>query len=377
MGDIGANHYIQMINSTGVAIYDKTTRHPITSFDLTALGGCATGPATPLSSMTTTQTAGCSASSAPATKPDRLHLPKRRSAGTYARFPSTPAFPTTSPNTVSVRCLLRPLPENSPSAPETNRPVPGRRASCVTLLFPAQRLQLQAPHPRRWDGATRPSPVAQLLHATATPGSPRPQRLPHRGTSLGNLWPSTSTGSPPANSSFTQVGNIAISEFGSSLCGLHLLLRYRHAWRFQITSTSALDPLREVIMFRLQYRNFGSHQTLVGKPGTDVTGNDDAGVLPGSNCAKWVPVPGPLPEGRHLPTPSHRWMGPSPWTAAVTSPWAAIQRTVYPSLRYTGRLASDHWGTMPQGENMGISGSASNGGNRYGRLRRHERGPGR
>ena len=48
VGDVGLNHYIQMINSTIVSIYDKNTAALIQSFDLTTLGGCATGSGDPV-----------------------------------------------------------------------------------------------------------------------------------------------------------------------------------------------------------------------------------------------------------------------------------------------------------------------------------------
>ena len=41
-------------------------------------------------------------------------------------------------------------------------------------------------------------------------------------------------------------------------------------------------------------------------------------------------------------------------------------QTVYPSIRYAGRLAADPLGTLPQGEYTLINGTAVNGSNRYG-----------
>jgi hypothetical protein len=50
VGDVGKNHYIQMINggSTQVAVYNKATGALIQSFSLSTLGGCATGNGDPL-----------------------------------------------------------------------------------------------------------------------------------------------------------------------------------------------------------------------------------------------------------------------------------------------------------------------------------------
>ncbi|MFO7682720.1 MAG: hypothetical protein R6X34_22005, partial [Chloroflexota bacterium] len=49
VGDIGKDHYVQMINATRVAIYNKTTGAlVIPAFDLADLGGCATGEGDPI-----------------------------------------------------------------------------------------------------------------------------------------------------------------------------------------------------------------------------------------------------------------------------------------------------------------------------------------
>ena len=48
VGDIGANHYIQMINATDVAVYNKVSGALIQAFALTSLRGCATGKGDPV-----------------------------------------------------------------------------------------------------------------------------------------------------------------------------------------------------------------------------------------------------------------------------------------------------------------------------------------
>ena len=57
-----------------------------------------------------------------------------------------------------------------------------------------------------------------------------------------------------------------MSEFDSDIAGI------------AEPSGPALDPIREVVMFRLQYRNLGSHEALVGNFVTDVDGTDHGGV---------------------------------------------------------------------------------------------------
>ena len=79
----------------------------------------------------------------------------------------------------------------------------------------------------------------------------------------------------PANSDLSDPIDIAISEFESDLCGLTSFACFP-----QPDPTRTLDPLREVIMNRPVYRNFGTHQSLVGSFVTDVDGGsgDRGGV---------------------------------------------------------------------------------------------------
>jgi hypothetical protein len=63
----------------------------------------------------------------------------------------------------------------------------------------------------------------------------------------------------PLNSSFGGPTRIPIAEFDSDLCGLVSFFCFP-----QPGTSAQLDPLREVIMWRLQYRNFGRHQLWLG-----------------------------------------------------------------------------------------------------------------
>ena len=77
----------------------------------------------------------------------------------------------------------------------------------------------------------------------------------------------------PGNSSLVGPTSVGIGEFDSHLCGLTSFSCFPMPG-----SGTTLDPLREVIMHRLTYRNFGSHQTLVGNHVTDVDGTDRGGL---------------------------------------------------------------------------------------------------
>ena len=177
------------------------------------------------------------------------------------------------------------------------------------------------------------------------------------------IWPFHVDFDTPANSTFTGPINIPIAEIDSELCGF-----FAFACFPQQGSGTTLDPLREVIMFRLQYRNFGAYETLVGNLVTDVDGTDHGGIrwfeLRKSGGGAWTLYQ----EGTYAPDANDRWMGAISMDGAgnIAVGYNVTSSSMFPSLRYTGRLASDPLGTMPQGEGTLINGSAANASNRYG-----------
>jgi len=166
----------------------------------------------------------------------------------------------------------------------------------------------------------------------------------------------------PSNSTLTGPVQIAMSEIDSSLCGLTSF-----ACIPQPGTSTTLDPLREVVMNRLAYRNFGSHETLVGNLVTDVNGSDLAGVRwfelrnTGSGWSLYQ-------EGTVSLDSTNRWMGAIAMDGSgnIALGYNVSSSSVNPGLRYVGRLSSDTLGTMTQGEFTIINGSGSNSSNRYG-----------
>ncbi|MFZ2617560.1 MAG: hypothetical protein WA077_16345, partial [Anaerolineae bacterium] len=172
----------------------------------------------------------------------------------------------------------------------------------------------------------------------------------------------------PASSTFTKLADIVTAEFDSSLCGLTSFYCMGMPGVAQ-GSSSSLDPIREVIMNRLAYRNFGDHETLVGNFVTDINGNNIGGVrwfeMRKVGAGAWSLYQ----EGTYAPTTTdNRWMGGIAMDGAgnIAVGYNVSSQTVYPSLRYAGRLASDPLGTLPQGEYTLVNGTSINGSNRYG-----------
>ncbi len=121
---------------------------------------------------------------------------------------------------------------------------------------------------------------------------------------------------------------------------------------------SALDAIADRLMYRVQYRNFGSYQSLVSNHTVDVDGNDHAGIHwfelrdEGSGWAMYQ-------EGIFAPDADHRWMGSIAvdHVGNMALGYSVSSASTYPSIRYAGRLAGDPVGTLPQGEGEIVAGS--------------------
>src|SRR5438445_6311263 len=113
--------------------------------------------------------------------------------------------------------------------------------------------------------------------------------------------------------------------------------------------------------FRLAYRNFGTYESLVT--------NQSVEALPGVAGVRWYEIRrtngafSVYQQGTYAPADGvHRWMG-----SVAMAGFGAIGLgysvsngdTVFPGIRYTGRLSGDPLGEMTLGEGVLINGSGS------------------
>ena len=131
------------------------------------------------------------------------------------------------------------------------------------------------------------------------------------------LWTFTADFTTPANSIFTKTQSIPVAEFSSYFCSA--------GW-FCVTqkgSDEKLDNLREPLMWRLQYRHFSSHESLVGNYVVNADGNGRAAIrwfeLRSTDGSTWQLHQ----EGTFAPLMVIiiGWGVPQ-WTRAATSRWA-------------------------------------------------------
>jgi subtilisin-like proprotein convertase family protein len=179
------------------------------------------------------------------------------------------------------------------------------------------------------------------------------------------LWTLTLDFVTPANSVLAGPSYMSVSSFSSDLCGFTSF-----SCIDQPGTTTNLDPLREVIMNRAAYRNFGGHESIVCNHVTDVNATDRAGVRwyelrrTGGIANPWSIYQ----EGTYSPDATNRWMGMISINAVgdIGLAYNVSSGSVFPGIRYTGRYASDPLGQMTFAETTAIAGVNFNSSNRYG-----------
>ena len=172
-----------------------------------------------------------------------------------------------------------------------------------------------------------------------------------------------------SNTTLTQLPDIILSDFDSLLCPPVSVFSC-----VPQPSGPALDPLLEVIMNKPVYRNFGTYEVIVGVIQTDI------GDFQDHSGERWFEFRRTLPsrggsgdwelyqEGTWSPDADHRFMGMINMDKAgnILLGYNVSSTTVFPSIRYTGRLATDPLGTMTLGEQELATGGGSNSSIRYG-----------
>ncbi len=165
----------------------------------------------------------------------------------------------------------------------------------------------------------------------------------------------------PANSTLTGPDTLHTLPFDTDLCGYQSFSCIE-----QPNTNTNLDPLREVLMNRIHYRNFGSHASIVCTHVTDVDDTDHAGV-------RWYELRDTMnwsiyQQGTYSPDTDSRWMASIAINedGAIGLAYNVASENTFPSLRYTGRRTCDPLDIMSEMETSIIEGSSHNGSNRYG-----------
>ncbi len=363
VGDVGIGHYIQMVNDdvTGsvVKVFDKTTGDVVAGpFLLETLwaGGpsaCQVGFGDPIVLLDN----GRWLMSEFAASGNHLCVYISRTTnpvtgGWYTYDFPTPEFPDYPKYAVWPDAYYVSTNESSPAAYALDRYQMLLGLPATFQRFTAPRLAgfgFQALTPSDLDGRAPPagSPNFFLRHRDDEVHDPTTN---NPAVDFLEVWEFHVNFATPANSTFTLAATLPVTNFDSTLCGLATLQCFAQPFTSQ-----KLDPLREVVMWRLQYRNFGSHQALVGNFVTDVDGANRGGIrwfeLRRVGAGPWAL----FQEGTYAPLADtgNRWMGS---VAMDISGNIALGYTLshataaYPSILYVGRKATDPLGVMTTAE---------------------------
>lgn len=375
VGDVGPNHYVQMINGqfgTEVQVYSKVNPPGLLGAfildNITSTPPCDLGLGDPI--VLYDQFADRWLLSEFSSSGNRLcvyvsQTPNPLSGGWFLYAFQAPGFPDYPKYGVWPDAYYVGTNESSPALYALNRtamlagaPATGLRFTTPALSgFPFQMLP-----PADADGVTPPpagAPAVFLRHKDSeSHGSPG-------AADTIELFQFHADFATPANSTLTGPISIPIAEFDSNLCGLSSFSCIP-----QPSGANPLDPLREVVMHRPQYRNRGTHQTIVGSFATDVTGTDRAAVrwfeLRNTGSAWTLFQQGTTAS----PDATNRWMSSVAMDGAGNIGLAynvssGPALSVFPGLRYTGRESTDAAGTLAAEQTI-VSGSASNNNIRYG-----------
>jgi hypothetical protein len=154
----------------------------------------------------------------------------------------------------------------------------------------------------------------------------------------------------PSNSSFTLVNTLSPASFNPNIDGIP-----------QPNTGTQLDALNFMLMYRLQYRNFGTYQTLVTNHTVNASGR--AGVrwyeLRKESAGWYI-----YQQGTYSPDNKHRWMASVAMSGngKLAIGFSMSSSSVFPSVCYVGRSPEAPLGEMNFPEIMIMPGTSSQSG---------------
>lgn len=360
--DVGPNHVVQMINATRVKIWNKSGAVVLAEQAFSTLAGTPSGGGDPIVLYDE--------------RADRWLLSEFASPPSsilYIAISQTPdptgAYYTYSVNTNSFPDYPKYSIWDNSYIVTANE---GSGTSSVYALDRSAMLAGTAHNAERFTiprfgtiGFQAATPVS--LMGTAVSGSPatlmrmRDDAWSGAATDAIEMWELDISWSSPGAATLSQVQTIGVSAHESELCG------YTSFSCIPQPTGSDLDPLRELIMNRSMYRNFGTHESIVAAHVTDVDGTDHAGIRwyefrrSGGSWSLYQ-------EGTYSPDAENRWMpciGLSA-TGNIGIAYNVASSSTHPEIRYTGRKECDPLGTMTEPETILVDGTSSNNSNRWG-----------
>jgi hypothetical protein len=191
------------------------------------------------------------------------------------------------------------------------------------------------------------------LDGSTAPPAGSPNYVVGFGTNSLQLWKFHVDWTTTTNTTLTGPTTISVAAF-SPACGGGTCIP-------QSGTTQQLDSLADRLMYRLAYRNFGDHESLVVNH--SVVAGSSVGV-------RWYELRSPnatptvYQQGTYAPDGSYRWMGSAAMdhNGDIALGYSRSSSSLFPGIAYTARLAGDPLGQMTQGEGTLVNGGGSQNG---------------
>ncbi len=191
------------------------------------------------------------------------------------------------------------------------------------------------------------------IDGSTAPPTGSPNYMLYFGTNNLNLFKFHVDFTTPSNSTFTGPTVISVAAF-SPLCGGGTCVP-------QPATTQQLDSLADRLMYRLAYRNFGTHESLVVNH--SVVAGSSGGV-------RWYEIQNPsgtptvAQQSTFAPDSNYRWMGSIAMDQAgdMALGYSVASSSLNPTIRYTGRVPTDPTSTMEAEVNVVTGTGSQNGG---------------
>jgi hypothetical protein len=196
------------------------------------------------------------------------------------------------------------------------------------------------------------------LDGSTPPPAGSPNYIVGYGTNSLLLWKYHVDWATTSNTSLTGPTTIPVAAFSAACSGGTCIP--------QSGTSQQLDSLADRLMYRLAYRNFGDHESLVV----------NHSVVAGSSTGiRWYELRSPngtptvYQQGTYAPDSSYRWMGSAAMdgNGDIALGYSTSSSSIHPGIRYTARLAGDPLGQMTQGEGTMVSGGGSQSGSNLSR----------
>jgi hypothetical protein len=200
------------------------------------------------------------------------------------------------------------------------------------------------------------------LDGTIAPPTGTPNLVLNFGSNSLNLWKFHVDWANTANTTLTGPTSIPVAAFSAACNGGGTCIP-------QPSTSNKLDSLADRLMYRVAYRNFADgHESVVVNHSVFVSGNRKSQVTgvrwyelrnpAGGTMSSGTPVV--YQQGTFSPDGTSRWMGSiaEDKNGDLALGYSASSGSVFPSIRYTGRVPTDGLGTM-EAENSILIGSAS------------------